>query len=260
MADTKTGLKERIRAYWDASPCGTLGDVPQDPDRAYFEGVRERRYRLEPWSDRGISGETIRGKRVLEIGCGLGTDGGELVRRGATYTAIDASGESLELARRFFSLEGFAGTFVQADAERLPFPDASFEFVYSWGVLHHTPDIRKAIAEVQRVLVPNGSFCIMLYNRCSLVGFQLWALHGLLRGKPFVSWRTLFAEHHESPGTQAFTRHEMRELFHDFSSAKLCTVVTPYDARVAHRRFLPKPLRVLIPRSLGFFHVMSGTK
>jgi ubiquinone/menaquinone biosynthesis C-methylase UbiE len=253
-------LKERVRDFWNTKPCGTLGVVLRNPDLAYFERIRERRYRLEPFVKTYAGFAEARGKEVLEIGCGVGTDGVEFARHGARYTGIDLSPASLDLAKKNFELHGLSGTLLASDSEKLPFGDARFDFVYSWGVLHHTPFPAQAIAEVKRVLKPGGTFCIMLYNRRSLVGLQLWLRYGLLGGRPFVSWRRLFSEHHESPGTQALSGAETRELFRDFSNVTMETVVTPYDLRVSRNVFLPRFFAALAPRGLGFFRVVRGGK
>ncbi|HET9304462.1 MAG TPA: class I SAM-dependent methyltransferase [Candidatus Sulfotelmatobacter sp.] len=108
-----------------------------------------------------------RGLRVLEIGCGCGSEAERFVRAGARYTAVDLTNAALTITRRRFHLANLEGKFVQGDAENLPFPDGSFDFVYSHGVLHHTPDTPRAIRDVHRVLSPGGRAVIMLYYRDS---------------------------------------------------------------------------------------------
>jgi SAM-dependent methyltransferase len=99
-----------------------------------------------------------------------------------------------------------------ADCESLPFANGFFDVVYSWGVIMHTPDARRALHEIVRVTRPRGCCKIMVYNRHSLAAFHLWTRNALLRGKP---WRTLswcLAHYQESPGTKAFTEREVRAL------------------------------------------------
>jgi len=256
----QNNLKERVKNFWNRKPCGTFGEVPAEPDAEYFKKIKERRYRLEPFALGFIDELGAKSKKMLEIGCGVGTDGLEIARHGANYTAIDASNVSLELAKKNFQLNGENGTFLNASAEEIPFPAESFDIVYSWGVLHHTPGMEKAVGEVRRVLKPDGKFCIMLYNRFSLVGIQLYIVYGFLRLNPFVSFKKLFAEHHESPGTKAITDGEAQILFKDFKNVSIKNVITPYDLRIARNVFLPLWFGKLIPSRFGFFKVIRGNK
>src|SRR6266699_3450587 len=110
---------------------------------------------------------SARGLKVLEIGCGLGTDGAQFAEAGADYTGVDLTEAAVELARRRFELFSLPGKFQTADAENLAFADDSFDLVYSHGVLHHTPETEKAIQEIHRVLRPGGRAVVMLYHRGS---------------------------------------------------------------------------------------------
>jgi ubiquinone/menaquinone biosynthesis C-methylase UbiE len=111
--------------------------------------------------------ENTNGLRVLEIGCGCGSEAARFVRAGARYTAVDLTSAAICLTQRRFQLGNLEGRFVQGDAEDLPFAEGSFDLVYSHGVLHHTPDTPRTIHEVFRVLTPGGRAVIMLYYRDS---------------------------------------------------------------------------------------------
>ena len=253
-------LKERIKGFWNKKPCGTFGVVPNDPDKLYFEEIKKRRHALEPFISDFIKKLDVNGKKTLEIGCGVGTDGTTIAGFGAKYTGIDRSEVSVGLAKKNFEIGGLEGNILSADAEDLPFESENFERIYSWGVLHHTPDMTKSFSEVYRVLEKRGKFCIMLYNRHSLVGLQLYLVYGLLRGKPFTTFTKLFAEHHESPDTKALTDDEAREYFSQFKNVKIENVVTPYDLRITRNKFLPKLFWNLVPSRFGFFKVITGEK
>jgi ubiquinone/menaquinone biosynthesis C-methylase UbiE len=113
--------------------------------------------------------DRFRGKKVLEIGCGIATDGLEFAKNGAAYTGVDLTPRAIEMARKRFALFGFPGRFEVANAEEsLPFPDESFDHVYSFGVIHHSPSPEKIVAQIHRVLRPGGTFTVMLYNRSSI--------------------------------------------------------------------------------------------
>ncbi len=167
MSEANESLKDRVRAFWQANPCGTkFSDAPPG-SRLFYERVEEHRYRTEWHIPAAADFESARGLDVLEIGCGLGTDGAQFARCGANYTGVDLTDAAVDLARRRFQLFDLEGTFRTADAENLDFADDSFDLVYSHGVLHHTPDTAKAIAEVHRVLKPGGRAVVMLYHRNS---------------------------------------------------------------------------------------------
>ena len=192
--------------------------------------------------------------------CGMGADLVQFARAGARAYGLDFSGHSLTLASRWLHLERLPGGAIQGDAENLPFRDNAFDLVYSWGVLHHTPDTRRAVWEAVRVCKPEGEILVMLYHRHSLVAFQVWLLYGLLRGRPHRSLRCLLAEHMESPGTQAFTKREVFQLFEGLRGVSVHPLLTRYDLRVGRRWFLPAFLRRWLPANLGWFLVARGRK
>lgn len=167
MAESNSELKDRVRAFWQIHPCGAKFSDAESGTREFFERVEAHRYAKEWHIPEAADFAAARGLRVLEIGCGLGTDGVQFVRAGADYTGIDLTEAAINLARERFRLEGLAGKLLVADAEALDFPDESFDVVYSHGVLHHTPDIAAAVGEIHRVLRPGGRAIVMLYHRDS---------------------------------------------------------------------------------------------
>jgi ubiquinone/menaquinone biosynthesis C-methylase UbiE len=167
MSHTNAELKERVRAFWQANPCGTKFADAEPGTKRFYELVEEHRYAKEWHIPLAANFEGARGLKILEIGCGLGTDGARFAQAGAHYTGVDLTLAATELAQRRFALFGLPGEFQQADAEALEFPDESFDLVYSHGVLHHTPNTAAAIDEVHRVLKPGGRALVMLYHRDS---------------------------------------------------------------------------------------------
>jgi len=167
MSETNANLKERVRAFWQENPCGTkFADAPPG-SRRFYELVEEHRYQKEWHIPTAADFAKMKDMRVLEIGCGLGTDGAQFAKAGADYTGVDLTEAAVELAQKRFELFHLPGTFRTADAEQLDFPDNSFDLVYSHGVLHHTPDTAGAVKEVRRVLKPGGLAEVMLYHRDS---------------------------------------------------------------------------------------------
>ena len=158
-----------VKGFWNANPCHSR--LSQETDRRrYFEEISRRRYQGRDWHVPVVAKfDSFRGKDVLEIGCGIGTDGIEFARNGANYIGVDLTPKSTELAAERFALFGVPGRFEVANAEeRLPFADNSVDHVYSFGVIHHSPTPEKIVREVYRVLRKGGTLTVMLYNRSSI--------------------------------------------------------------------------------------------
>lgn len=133
--------------------------------------------------DRIIPFNEIAGRRVLEIGCGMGLHSELMARAGADLNAVDLSPTSVAATRRRFELKKLPGTIQQADAEHLPFPDASFDFIWSWGVIHHSSRTGRIVREIRRVLKPSGSCRIMVYNRSGVIVPLTFIKDHLLKGR-----------------------------------------------------------------------------
>lgn len=215
-------LKQQIREYWEAEPCGTRGVSAEDRKR-FFDQIERERYEWEPYIPEYANFERGRGKRVLEIGVGAGTDFINWVRHGAIATGVDLTERGVGLTKERIALEGLSADVRQADAENLPFMDETFDIVYSNGVLHVPPDPARAISEVRRVLKPGGTFVGLIYNPSSWVGFMLWGVHCLAKGRPWKSPRWAIYHYLESPGTNSYTVKQTRELFAGFSRVNVRT-------------------------------------
>ena len=240
-------LKDRVRAYWQAEPCGTSTTTAEPGTAEFYADVERRRYELEPFIPGFAEFERWRGKRVLEVGVGLGTDFVRFARAGANATGIDLTEAAVEAVRDRLALEELEADLRIADAEQLPFSDGEFDLAYSWGVLHHTPDTAGALDELRRVLKPGGEAKVMLYSRRSWVAFGLWGRYALIRLRPWDSLVDVVAAHMESAGTKAYTAQELRELFSTFSSVEIRKFLTPYDRQVAG------PLTRITGDRLGWF-------
>jgi ubiquinone/menaquinone biosynthesis C-methylase UbiE len=213
--------KEGVRLFWEKMSCGEIY-AEGDSLAAQLESQARQRYELEPYLRGFARFEDARGLDVLEVGVGMGADHCELARCSPRSLAgVDFTERAVEFTRERLSLYGFASDLRQADAEKLPFEDRSFDLVYSWGVLHHSPDTQKAVDEVWRVLRPGGRARIMIYHKWSIVGLLLWARYGLAKGRPFISLREIYAQHLESPGTKAYTVREAEQMFRRFTEVRI---------------------------------------
>jgi SAM-dependent methyltransferase len=247
--------KERVRDFWEEEPCGSEHVATPEGTPEFFAEVERTRDELDPYIHRFADFEGARGKRLLEIGVGLGTDFIRFVRAGAVATGVDLTEHAVELVRRRLALEGLEADVRTADAENLPFEDGSFERVYSWGVLHHTPDNETAISEALRVLAPGGEACVMLYARHSWVSYGLWARHALLAGRPWRSLADVLAAHMESEGTRGYTKRELRRRFASLEQLRIDKVRTSYDEQMTRG-----PLARLTGDTLGWNLVIRGRK
>lgn len=227
--------KESVRRYWDAAPCGGHHASAEPGTERFFAQVEKARYDLEPFIPAFAEFERWRSRDVLEIGFGLGTDFLRFARSGARLHGVDLTPAAAEAVGQRLALEGLDADARTADAEALPFPDETFDLVYSWGVLHHTPDTEQAMGEVRRVLRPGGEARIMLYSRRSWAALDVWQRHALRAGRPWRSFAEVLADHVESPGTKAYTVNELRRMFARFANVEFRRFLTPYDRRVAGR-------------------------
>jgi len=160
--------QKQVQDYWDHHPCDSELSDRDRQSREFFLEIERKRYEFQPHIINILSKIDWHGKRVLEIGTGVGTDARNIIGRGGIYTGINidrGSTDSALQALRVFALPGVA---MQGNAISLDFPDSTFDVVYSFGVLHHIPEVEKAAAEIHRVLKPGGELLVMLYNRASI--------------------------------------------------------------------------------------------
>jgi SAM-dependent methyltransferase len=218
----------QVKEYWEAASCGEELYL-EGHDRAGYEHQARERYRLEPEIPAFAQFERFSQRDVLEIGVGLGADHQRFAEAGANLHGVDLTERGIEHVRRRLSLFGLSSHLQTANAEHLPFEDESFDLVYSWGVLHVTPDTPGAIREVLRVLRPGGEARIMIYHKYSFVGYMLWLRYGLGRGRPWTSLSKIYGEYLESPGTKAYTVDEARQLFTGFEIDDIRSFLTHAD-------------------------------
>lgn len=208
---------DRVRQYWDARPCNIRHSPRPVGTGEYFDEVEARKYFVEPHIPDFAEFPRWEGKRVLELGCGIGTDTINFARAGAWVTAVDLSAKSLEVARQRAEICGFADRirFINANGEELSsvVPVESYDLVYSFGVIHHTPHPERVLTELRQYLRPGGTLKIMVYHRRSWK--VLWILLNYGKGR-FWKLPELIATYSEAqngcPVTSAYTKTEGRRL------------------------------------------------
>lgn len=262
--------KRRALEQWDANPCGSHAASQYEfCTREYFEAIEDHRYRIaSPWMKQVIGFDRYGGKRLLEIGCGVGTDLLQFARGGAIVTGIDLSPHSIEIAKRRFEVYGLPGEFAIGDAEQLSFPDESFDVVYSFGVLHHTPNTERAISEVRRVLKPGGEAIIMLYNRASVYYWGAIIIkRGLIGGQlikftpaEIMSRSVEYPQAGAMPLVKAYTRAEARRLFRDFSRCQIEIHQLARGDLGPLGRFMPESVLQWLARNFGWNLIIKAIK
>jgi ubiquinone/menaquinone biosynthesis C-methylase UbiE len=212
----RTDTKQAEREFWQAESCGE--DYAEGNTlEAQFAAHARARDELEPYIREFAKFADGRARDVLEVGVGMGAEHVEWAKAGPhSLAGIDFTQRAIDWTAKRLSSQGLSSALAVADAEHLPFSSASFDLVYSWGVLHHTPNTPLAIDEVHRVLRPGGTARIMLYHSRSIVGYLLWLRYGLLARKPRRSLADIYAAHLESPGTQAFSVGAIKSMMSDF--------------------------------------------
>ena len=195
-------IEQEIKDYWNRQPCNVKHGTSPIGTREFFEEVTAKRYKAEPHNLDFPQFHQYRGKRVLEIGCGIGTDAQQFAQHGAHYVGIDLSTESLELSRKRFEVFNLEGEFHNVD---MTDSDAlkklgKFDLVYSYGVIHHFPNIEKIVDNVHSILNTNGEFKFMVYAKNS------WKYAMIRKGLD------QFEAQSNCPYAEAFTGEEITQL------------------------------------------------
>ena len=166
---------EVVREYWDKRPCNIRHSDEPLGTKAYFDQVEKRKYFVEPHIPKFAEFEKWRGKDVLEIGCGIGTDSINFARAGARLTVIELSEKSLEITKQRFAVYGLTAEFICCDGEHLAedLQGRTFDLVYSFGVIHHTPHPERVIEEIKKVLKVGAELRVMLYAKYSTKNFMI---------------------------------------------------------------------------------------
>jgi ubiquinone/menaquinone biosynthesis C-methylase UbiE len=287
---------ENVKTFWNSTPCQSQLSQAQDR-RRYFEEISERRYGGREWHVPTVAKfDAYRGKDMLEIGCSIATDGLEFAKRGANYTGADLTPHSIEMAKERFGLFGVKGNFVVVNAEeKLPFPDNTFDHVYSFGVIHHSPTPAKIVAEIHRVLKPGGTITIMLYNRPSInyyleimfmrklfrwallpkfmprviaavTGFDRWKLEGhrdilIKKGRMNKQeWISMNTDGPFCPLADVYDHRQAAELFKHFSEVNQEVWEFNREHWSFLGRLIPVPFERWLGRKWGWHRMIYGKK
>lgn len=260
MSNNNQELLEQIRTYWNNRPCNIRHSQSPVGTKEYFDEVEARRYANEPHNYTFPEFERWRGKRVLEVGCGIGTDAVNFARAGADYTGVDLSEASVKLCKQRFDVFGLKGEIFTANAEELDTVFDShnkFDLIYSFGVIHHAPRPDRVVANFPNLLADGGEIRAMLYAKNSWKNILIDA-----------GWDQPEAQDN-CPQAVTYTKQQARELFHMFDNVHVeQDFIFPWNIEhyvkyeyVKQPWFaaMPPELFKIIERALGW-HLMVTAK
>lgn len=278
--------KREVQEFWSHHPC--MGEW--DDERKQMEDVREYRYRTHPWLAREVSEFAGHGNDlVLEIGCSQGIDMTEFVRSGVrAYIGLDLTLKGLMLAKRrleYFGLYDRDVNLLCADAEGMPLADGQVDYVYSYGVIHHSENTQRIIDQIQRVLSRGGTFTVMYYYKYSLTTFiegtaklinralvfvtrdkdAFWKICKRLPYRPEIGHYRKFLDTGYSailhaPFAHMYGKRESRKMFSAFSIRQMRVYQLSPVLRPLIRKLFGERMVELLARWIGWDLVIKGTK
>jgi SAM-dependent methyltransferase len=241
-----------VQSFWNDHPCGDaivggLHGAFQDDYERFFTAYDSWRYRQESHIPECLDRTDWRGRRVLEIGLGQGAESEQLIRRGAVWSGLDLTRESVDRVRARLALRDLPFEDVRrGSALAVPWPDDTFDIVFSHGVLHHIPDVLRAQSEIHRVLKPGGTLVAMLYARGSLnyqVSIRVLRRAAVLGAYPFrrlapVRSSQLLRSHLDNAETTGLRRYlELETFTHRNTDGPLNPFARVYSLREVQRDF-----------------------
>jgi 2-polyprenyl-3-methyl-5-hydroxy-6-metoxy-1,4-benzoquinol methylase len=210
---------DEIKEFWNKRPCNIKHSPKEIGTLEYFEEVDWRRYFVEPHILRFAEFEKWKGKKVLEIGCGIGTDSVRFAQAGAILTLTDLSDRSIEIAKERFEVYGLPARFYVANAENLSgeIPVEPYDLIYSFGVIHHTESPEKVFDEIKKFCHKDTVIKIMLYAKYSWKSLSFFLTDGYKFGFNLGKTIRYFAEAQlNCPVANVYTKRSLRKLLKDF--------------------------------------------
>ena len=264
--------KLEAQKQWNIHPCG-MGKHTNGIEYGsleFFDAISHSRYEMtDQWMKRIIDFDISKGKRLLEIGHGIGTDLLSFCEGGAEVYGIDFTEEHHRLAKINFALHNKTGVFKRCDAAEIDFPSNYFDYVYSHGVLHHTPDTVRCISEAFRVLKPGGQFILSLYRTYSAFHiFSVVFVNGVIRGELFrLGYRGLISTVEYGadgisikPLVKTFTKRELKYILSDFSKVEFKVAHFKREHIPVIGRLIPRCLERILEPYLGWYLIAFPIK
>jgi SAM-dependent methyltransferase len=255
------------------------GEISYEPGSPEHLAEVERRFLAEAWfaqapGERPFSGlmpyDELAGKDVLEIGCGTGVHARLLAEAGARLSAVDLTPTAVELTTKRLALAGLEADVREADAESLPYDDGSFDFVWSWGVIHHSESTDRVIQEIARVMRPGGSLALMVYHRNSMTFWLNYvAYRGVVRGGLLHEgpdelanrWSDgVIARHYTHRSLATALRPWFEDVRTDVMGQMGEAIPLPSRLRLPVARVIPQSAQRAVLRRVGWFLFASARR
>lgn len=260
VLDEKTPEKlKAVSDFWNSRPCNIKHSPKNVGTREYFEEVTQRKYFVEKHILQFADFAKYKDKHVLEVGCGMGTAAQSFVEHGAIYTGLDISRSSIDLAKKRFEVFGLKGILLEKNIEETNnINDQLYDLVYSFGVLHHTPNTALAVDNIYKMLKPGGEFKLMLYARRSLKYFEI------------ESGLEQFEAQNGVPIADVYTDEEVHSLLKAFKNVTIWqTHIFPFKVeqyknyiyeKKDHFHYMPQELFDCYEKYLGWHLCITCTK
>lgn len=215
---------QTVKNFWDSRPCNIKHSKKEIGTLEYFDEVEKRRYFVEPHIIEFAEFEKCDSKNILEIGCGIGTDSVMFSKNNANLTAVDLSEKSIEICKKRFEVLKLKGNFFCGDAENLSkiIPNNKYDLIYSFGVIHHTPNPEKIIEEIKKISNEDTIIKIMMYSKVSWKTIEFFLKFGWKFNFNLKKTIQFFAEAQLGcPVANVYTKRELENLLSDFKILKI---------------------------------------
>lgn len=261
--------KQEAIKQWTNDPCGISRAKTLDIGTAeFYEAIDKSRYEeYAPWMKSVLDFDSFPGKKVLEVGFGMGTDLFQFAKAGSVVTGIDLSQKHLEIAGKRFSLYDIDADLRIADTENIPFDDQTFDVVYTFGVIHHTPDTKKAIEEIYRVLKPGGDAIIGVYHKYSafhlfsILGPYIYNLRFLRESYRRALSRIEYRKNSDAcPLVRLYSQKELKDMLQKFNNVRIECVHLKKSYFGLFKRLVPDNVLPKLESKLGWYLIAKCTK
>lgn len=260
----------KVMSFWDNRPCNIRHSKKEIGSVEYFNEVEYRKYKVEPHIPHFAEFNSWKGKKVLEIGCGIGTDSINFARAGAKLTCVELSESSLELTKKRFQVFGLEATFYSVNAEELSkvVPLEEYDLIYSFGVIHHTPNPEKVFNEIKKYMNNNTIVKIMMYSKYSWKTIGFFLKNGYKFGFDLKKTIQYYAEAQlDCPVAYVYSYNDLKTLLKDFEIVEIKKdhifpyVISDYIKHKYNKKFifkiLPNKVFKYLESILGWHYLVS---